>query len=474
MIILLLLLLYVTSSYAFHHHSKTNQQVSQEIIKGLQSTTSTSRPLKEEGLNIVTNFYDKSTGLYSEGIWHNCMAGIASLQLSKVYDTKQNNKNYNDAMRIANSLFNNSWDDTSFRRRVWSGKWDHSQLLDDTRSDKIEQANYYRESNEHRCIQHGIALVFWSLLAQQQLAVEKESGGSKSCSSITADSNDSTVDIRSQQSVILEQFINEFWNGQHWTTISKAQGSGTIHRPSTSSNKQSMTTDNNEEGAPYYRAVDQAVAVLGLLQHIQFLDCTTQQNTVERNNSNDERERIVQIIEATCKELLDLDGFGYNNLSNSRTYLGIDRNRNFWHEGLVFLALASAAQDCNNIWPMDTREGYLHTLWNDLMKRYNAEDGIWHWPISEKDIKSKNNVRYCGDNALCYAIRRKLLGQRRRESEKEDEAESKDEIAFWTFVNILRKDNMYQLASVADVYPQVRLHPNTELAAFLVWPTEGS
>ena len=28
------------------------------------------------------------------------------------------------------------------------------------------------------------------------------------------------------------------------------------------------------------------------------------------------------------------------------------------------------------------------------------------------------------------------------------------------------------LVSVADVYPQVRLHPNTELAALVLWPID--
>jgi hypothetical protein len=31
-------------------------------------------------------------------------------------------------------------------------------------------------------------------------------------------------------------------------------------------------------------------------------------------------------------------------------------------------------------------------------------------------------------------------------------------------------DDSRGLSSVADAYPQVRLHPNTELAALLVWP----
>ena len=64
-------------------------------------------------LNLETDFYDASTGLHSEGIWHNCLAGIASLQLNEIEEAKS----------IATSLFQHSWDGTSFRRRAWSGSW---------------------------------------------------------------------------------------------------------------------------------------------------------------------------------------------------------------------------------------------------------------------------------------------------------------------------------------------------------------
>jgi len=96
-------------------------QVSKDILQGLQTSTSSSGNL----INIITDFYDDSTGLYSEGIWHNCLAGIASLQLRKVSD---NQKYLDDATRVANSLFKYSWDGTSFRRRAWSGKWDHTRV----------------------------------------------------------------------------------------------------------------------------------------------------------------------------------------------------------------------------------------------------------------------------------------------------------------------------------------------------------
>ena len=75
-----------------------------------------------------------------------------------------------------------------------------------------------------------------------------------------------------------------------------------------------------------------------------------------------------------------------------------------------------------------------------------------------QNVYNDDTFLACGDNVLAYAIRRNL------------QLDNGDDDAFWSFVDLLRSKNNHQLASVADVYPQVRLHPNTELAALLVWP----
>jgi hypothetical protein len=42
--------------------------------------------------------------------------------------------------------------------------------------------------------------------------------------------------------------------------------------------------------------------------------------------------------------------------------------------------------------------------------------------------------------------------------------------AFHSFIQELRsRDPVNGLSSVADAYPQIRLHPNTELAALALW-----
>jgi len=100
----------------------------------------------------------------------------------------------------------------------------------------------------------------------------------------------------------------------------------------------------------------------------------------------------------------------------------------------------------------------------------NINTTIWHWDLSEKDVES--NVRYCGDNTLAYAIHRIMIGTKLLTGE---DANDDYDDTFWSFIEMLRSNNKntnnkFQLASVADVYSQVRLHPNTELASLLVWP----
>jgi hypothetical protein len=170
---------------------------------------------------------------------------------------------------------------------------------------------------------------------------------------------------------------------------------------------------------------------------------------------------VRDIVQETCRKGI-LEDFRFQNLDAARTYMYLDRNRNFWHEGWATLALVQARE---YIWLVEDDHGAsrLEDLWQGLSARYEhhlttgESDGtIWHWDTADKD--PSHNVRYCGDNALAFCIRRKLG------------LSSDDEGGFWDFIESLRQDNESGLSSVADVYPQVRLHPNTELAALVLWP----
>ena len=455
--------------------------------------------LKPKLLNLETDFYDDRTGLCSEGVWHNALVGIASLE------NKQNHAS--DWETIADSLFRYSWDGTSFRRRSWSGNWDHSALIkkknrqqeecsEDDSSGVAEhlphQANYYRESSEHRCVQHGIALVFWSKIV---LRTSKE------------DDFDNTglfgneEQEEEQQQLIADCFVREFYDSsvKRWTTVSKSQGGGGIRRLSASAASKTLGLPEDAEDTPYYRVVDQAIAVLACLEQIRVLDNNSNSNTItqtQTGNSIDididvanQRAAMVDLVRTTCADILSPEGgFGYggDDITNAKSYLGLDRNRNFWHDGWTFLALLKAR---DYAWPVSDSEtetdpsaatggsnggeAQLKSMWKGLEEMYDCSDSdgiatgtIWHWPKELKggdndgddSATSNNNVRYCGDNALAHAIRRNL-----------DNTESRED-GFWNFIAGLTIGHEAGLSSVADVYPQVRLHPNTELSALLVWP----
>jgi hypothetical protein len=400
--------------------------LSSSLLASLRSPSSN----HPSSLNLETDFYDASTGLFSEGIWHNCLAGIASLQLDEIDQAKS----------IATSVFQYSWDGTSFRRRAWSGSWNHDSLESETNAP--HQANYYKESSEHRCVQHGIALTFWSMLARR--------------------TDDTTH--RQQHKTIAKAFAKEFWDAEKWTTVSRSQGGGTIQRPSASAAKATVGASGE---APYYRAVDQAIAALACLEHIKTLDKFHEESDDTTIKLDAERIHYEMLATSSCHFLLDTNGFGYGNFSAAKTYLGLERNRNFWHDGWVLLALISAQKYLSPI-ASNGFELQLQTMpiWNGLIQKYghgsssgagdSSFDGtVWHWDPRLKDDAS--NVLYCGDNALAYAIQRKLFPL------------PMDDDGFSELLDQLL-DESRGLSSVADAYPQVRLHPNTELAALLVWP----
>lgn len=299
--------------------------------------------------------------------------------------------------------------------------------MDSSGNSAPHQADYYRESAEHRCIQHGIALCFWSRLARS--------------------SNDNSLCL--QEKKIAETFIHEFWNqdANKWTTVSKTQGCGSILRPSASANKQTLGVT---EDKVYYRVVDQAIAVLACLEHMQLL----------KEKADDASfESMRDLVQQTCQKGI-LEDFGFQNLDRARTYINLDRNRNFWHEGYAMLALVQAREYI--IWQDGSGDdlhgaSQLEDLWQGLLDRYgDSSSTIWHWATAGKEPST--NVRYCGDNALAFCIRRQLG------------LPDEEGVGFWNFIKTLRKDNEKELSAVADAYPQVRLHPNTELAALVLWP----
>jgi len=132
---------------------------------------------------------------------------------------------------------------------------------------------------------------------------------------------------------------------------------------------------------------------------------------LEQSEGNDaimkERSMLIALIQTTCSVILSPDGFGYDNVQEAKNYLGLDRNRNFWHDGWTVLSLVKARK---YLWPSDTNYGEikLDSIWQALIDMYGTgSDGtVWHWPKEQKNDSS--NVRYCGDNSLAHAIKRTI------------------------------------------------------------------
>ena len=403
--------------------------VSENLLRSMRRRTPASSRSSQVPLNLETDFYDPTTGLHSEGVWHNCLAGMASVKLAELQEKDHGQEHLMAALRIADSLWEHSWDGVSFQRRSWSGMWDHSRLREGALNPP-EQANYYQESTEHRCIQHGAALLFWSKLMRHHY--------------VRSEGNEICYRCRAQHKLIAKQFLHEYWDEsiRKWRTVSRSQGGGTVSRKSASSGYPAAGAGTDIK-APYYRAVDQAIGLMCCLEMME-----------------DGNESVGIIIRSTCQALLF--DFNYQD-ETSVTYLSLDRNRNLWHDGWVALALVSCAQKCPNCWPVNSDQQLQVALLLDRLREiyFDEESGtMWHWTKTTKRGHEEGNVHYCGDNALWYAIC------------KEWQQGSNDTHSFWGFVHELQSNSEDGLVSVADMYSQVRLHPNTELAFLALLPID--
>jgi hypothetical protein len=426
--------------------SPNNKEAEEALAASiLTSLRKRSKPGPTRLLDLQIDFFDPSTGLHSEGVWHNCMVGIASLHLqARGCLTDPTNDDDDAPKRIADSLWDYSWDGVSFKRRSYSGLWDHSPLWND--SAVIEQPNYYHENIEHRCVQHGMALVFWSLLG------------------LRGEGNLDAIRYQEQHDLIFKSFVEQFWDKDvgRWHTVSKVQGWGSLRRQSASFGNPAMGVSETDASLYYYRAVDQAVGILACMGALRVFENRQGQEATRTC------EQLRDIVQQSCNDLLSSDGFGYSDEESARSYIGLNRNRNFWHDGWPLLALICARRYA---WRDDPKFGEeeLRQLFQKIVDRYGQfgtcddfDGTVWHWPRAFKPDTASGNVRYCGDNALLYAIARNLNWAPAPGLES-------CESAFYKFIKELRSRDDDGLSSVADVYRQVRLHPNTELAALVLW-----
>jgi hypothetical protein len=164
----------------------------------------------------LETIYDASTGLIRKGLAQ--LFGWNSIAHSWIKSKKPNRSLL---------VFQYSWTEHPFG--VELGRKLEGNIGFETNAP--HQANYYKESGEHRCVQHGIALTFcpcWLVVpTTRRTANSTRHPGA---------------------------FAKEFWDKERWTTVSQSQGGGlfSVLQPARQSDGRGL------ERLPYFRAVDQA------------------------------------------------------------------------------------------------------------------------------------------------------------------------------------------------------------------------
>ena len=294
---------------------------SQRLISGLHARSKGAPPL-----DLIADLYDADSGLCSEGVWHNCWLGTASVLAARrlrrdaapdagvdpeIAASRQriatpppaeSETLFEAAILLADSLYELNFDD-GFRRRVASGAWRGAASSRAALEAAGEDAAFYEASRERRSVQNGAAVIFFSLLADEAAA--------------RAHGDAARLAVRCDEAGV--SFLDLF------------------HDEATGRFRRSAPGDGGP-GGDYARAVDQAVACLACLrlQRLEPRFCNTE--TVRA------RAAARSAVASLC------DDFGYRAYLRGgpppRNHLGDfhgARRRNSWHDALVCFALAAVA-----------------------------------------------------------------------------------------------------------------------------------
>ena len=145
-------------------------RTSQRLMSALRARTKSSRPL-----DLLEDFYDATSGLCSEGVWHNAWLGIGSVLSARelrrrgaagAAEAEESEELFEAAVLLADSLYDLSFDE-GFRRRTPSGIWERAESATPRIGGAGERASFYDESRERRSIQNGAAVILYSLLADE-------------------------------------------------------------------------------------------------------------------------------------------------------------------------------------------------------------------------------------------------------------------------------------------------------------------
>ena len=361
---------------------------------------------REPPYSLLDVMYDDSTGLCSEGVWHNSWLGVSRVLSARVLraagDSAQADELMTSAFTLGDSLHKMSFDGGGFKRRASSGIW---QRADDELSKSFfdaagEDLAFYLPSDEHRCASSAAACIFFSLLAEE--------------------SGDDDPFQRQRSIEVFDCMTKEFFDTS--TCRFKRDASG-------------ETT--------YWRAVDQAVGCLACLRLAksghQVASCRAM---------------------ASCAADSLLREFGYSLYATEGcppgTYLGRAAPRNSWHDSLSCLALLAAGV-------LGVGGESPAGLVRAMVESYRDEESgaILHRPkeLRRRDAsESGEEVAFTSTQALWSAVVRAADLKKGLEV---------DEPALRAWYEKQRQEES-NLLPVANVYQDARLWANTEWAAWVL------
>lgn len=248
-------------------------------IDALERTVTGQKPL-----SLLDDMYDESSGLCSEGVWHNSWLGVSRVLAARALrssDSERADAQLASARVLGDSLYALSFDGTGFRMRTSSNAWQSAEEAAESLKAAGESIAFYEPSDERRCISSAAAVIFYSLLAE-------EDGAEAS-------------DAMARLVEVGDAFTAEFFD----TKVCRFR---------------------RDASSDYWRAVDQALGCLACLR-------------LAKTGHKAASSRAM----ATCAADSLLREFGYSLYATEAippgTYLGRVASRNSWHDSIACLAL---------------------------------------------------------------------------------------------------------------------------------------
>ena len=366
---------------------------------------------------MLDDLFDTETALCSEGVWHNSWLGIGcalgARQLRALGDeTDRAERLSRTASKTAESMLRLLASDRGgFVKRSATGVWESAEGSSSSLAASGEDPSFYLPSAERRCISNGAALIFFSLLAEEERVYGPGAA-------------DRFRDLASG-------FTSAFFDAS----------CGRFRR--------AADDDASITGGSHWRAVDQAVGSLACMRLARL--------------GHEPAASRAMAASATDSLLRD---FGYSLYATEgvapATHLDPPqpRPRNSWHDALACYALL--ATGCLGVGGESPA-----ALVAAMKADYASPEGhLYHVP-RERAIGLANRVMFSSTQALWTAVSRAAAATSAAGGEAEEGGAAAE--ALRAFYDARASSG---LLPVADVYPDARLWANTEFAGWLLMDSE--